>query len=728
MSAARAQSSQPARTMRGSKELFPDLPKAERRFKRRRMRLSVTIRTNDGRVAMGETTDLSAGGMRFESHNELKMGDVGSAQIRLTGSDMVRVPVEIVWHNAIDPQEHEYGISFGDMVAADRFMLFETIYSPANGTKGFADSNIDPDDDVPRIGAEPITPAHYQYYLRLLRRIDQVHKLDASAIDKIFYARLLQGRNLRDVLTEFSITPRESVDQFLSDLYHVPFIDLTRIRPDEGEADVIPEHMATDRLIVPVRREEEKFIVAMADPSDLLAIDMLNHRVKMTLDVRFALIEDVANAINNLYHAASLHSVDRLLDSVPETSGALDAFAGMGEVEDLETLRKLSDTQPIVQLVESLLRTSVEDRASDIHLEPFADKVSVRFRLDGVLRELRTLPKRLYPAVVSRIKIMSRMDITIRHVPQDGGMSMRYQRKDFDLRISSMPTVYGEKIVIRLLEKNPIFKSLKSTGFSERNYDAIAPLTRRPYGMLLCCGPTGSGKSTTLFAVLQEINDGTTNITTIEEPVEYRVAGVNQVEIQLKRNLTFASVLRAILRQDPDVIYVGEIRDRETADLAVRAALTGHLLLSTLHTNTAIQAIARLVDIGVDPAMIASSLLGVVGQRLMRRICDRCVEDYEVPLEEQVVLQEMVPVATPKVLRRGRGCERCHESGYHGRLAVHEVVVVDEGLRRLIARGADSGQLLDYVTSRGFTDLRDDAIGRMLSGETTLREVLRVTA
>jgi len=296
------------------------------------------------------------------------------------------------------------------------------------------------------------------------------------------------------------------------------------------------------------------------------------------------------------------------------------------------------------------------------------------------------------------------------------------------LRISSMPTVYGEKIVIRLLEKNPIFKSLKSTGFSERNYDAIAPLTRRPYGMLLCCGPTGSGKSTTLFAVLQEINDGTTNITTIEEPVEYRVAGVNQVEIQLKRNLTFASVLRAILRQDPDVIYVGEIRDRETADLAVRAALTGHLLLSTLHTNTAIQAIARLVDIGVDPAMIASSLLGVVGQRLMRRICDRCVEDYEVPLEEQVVLQEMVPVATPKVLRRGRGCERCHESGYHGRLAVHEVVVVDEGLRRLIARGADSGQLLDYVTSRGFTDLRDDAIGRMLSGETTLREVLRVTA
>jgi type IV pilus assembly protein PilB len=714
--------------MRGSKELFPDLPKAERRFKRRRMRLPVTVKTADGRVATGETTDLSAGGMRFESHNELRVADGGMAQIRLAHGETVRVPVDVVWHHDLDPNEHEYGISFGDMPAADRFMLFETVYAMANGSRGFADSALDPDDDVPKAGSEPTTAAHFGYYMRLMRRMDQVHKLDPSDADKIFYARLMQGRNLRDVLAELSIVPRDTIDQFLGELYNAPFIDLSRVRPDPGVADVLPEHIASDRLVVAVRQEDDKFVVAMADPSDLLSIDMLNHRVKMPLDVRFALIEDVSNAINNVYHGASLHSVDRLLDSMPETAGALDSFSGMGEVEDLESLRKMSDTQPIVQLVESLLRTSVEDRASDIHLEPFADKISVRFRLDGVLRELRTLPKRLYPAVVSRIKIMSRMDITIRHVPQDGGMSMRYQRKDFDLRISSMPTIYGEKLVIRLLEKNPIFKSLKSVGFSERNYEAVAPLTKRPYGMLLCCGPTGSGKSTTLFAVLQEINDGTTNITTIEEPVEYRVAGVNQVEIANKRNLTFPLVLRAILRQDPDVIYVGEIRDRETADLGVRAALTGHLLLSTLHTNTAIQAIARLVDIGVDPTMIASSLLGVVGQRLMRRICDRCVEDYEVPVEEQMVLQEMVPVATPKTLRRGRGCERCHESGYHGRLAVHEVVVVDDGLRRLIARGADSGQLLDYVTARGFTDLRDDALGRMLSGETTLREVLRVTS
>jgi type IV pilus assembly protein PilB len=404
-----------------------------------------------------------------------------------------------------------------------------------------------------------------------------------------------------------------------------------------------------------------------------------------------------------------------------------EAYSTAQEVEDLETVRRMADATPIVTLVDSMLRSAVDDRASDIHIEPFGERVVVRFRLDGVLREVRTLPSQVYGAVVSRIKIMARMDITIRHVPQDGRASMRYSRKDFDMRISSMPTVYGEKIVVRLLEKNPTFKRLKAIGFSDQNYELLSPMVRMPYGMMLACGPTGSGKSTTLFACLQEINDGETNITTIEDPVEYRVPGVNQVEVNVKRGLTFASVLRSLLRQDPDIIYVGEIRDRETAELAVRAALTGHLLLSTLHTNTAIQAVARLADIGVDPALIASSLLGIIGQRLVRRVCPRCGEEYDVPLEEALVLQEMVPVAPPKKLVRGRGCDYCHETGYYGRMAVHEVVAIDEGLRRLIAKGADSGQLLEYVSARGFTELRDDAIGRMLAGETTLREVMRVT-
>ena len=676
---------------------------------------------------MGEAVDLSGGGLRFESHNELEVGDRGIGQIRMSTGETLSVPIEVAWRNQVDKGDYVYGLTFSEKIkAADRFALLEAIYAPQNGNAGFTDSTQGADAEVPKAGSEPTTPAHYSYYMRLVRRMEQTHKLDPSHADQILYARLMQGRPLRDVLAELEVVDRADVEDFLGSLYGVPFIDLNRHRPEGSDTEIIPENLAVNHLIVPVMRQDDALVVAMADPSDLLTIDMLRNRAKQPLELRFALIEDINQAIDNVYHGASLHSVDRLLEQMPGREG--DILATGMEVEDLETLRKISDTAPIITLVESLLRTSVDDRASDIHLEPYSEKVVVRFRLDGVLREVQTLPKKIYPAVCSRIKIMARMDITVRHVPQDGGMALKYKRKEFDLRISSLPTLYGEKIVIRLLEKNPVFRSLKAIGFSERNYEIFEPLVRRPYGMILCCGPTGSGKSTTLFACLQEINDGTTNITTIEDPVEYRVAGVNQVEVSTKRGLTFASVLRSLLRQDPDIIYVGEIRDRETADLAVRAALTGHLLLSTLHTNSAVQAIARLVDIGVDPAMIGSSLLGTVGQRLMRRICDRCAVDYEVPLDEQMVLQELVPVATPKTLRRGRGCDKCHDSGYYGRLGVHEVIPVDEGLRRLIARGGDSTQLLDYVTSRGFTDLRDDALGRMLSGETTLREVLRVTA
>ncbi|HZV79337.1 MAG TPA: ATPase, T2SS/T4P/T4SS family [Candidatus Binatus sp.] len=727
MAVTKGQSGKQQRGSADASSLLPELPKATRRFKRRRLRCSVTIKTLEGNAAIGEAVDVSGGGLRFDSRNELAVGDRGTAQIRVGASgETLRVPVEIAWRNQVDSGEFVYGLTFTDISSADRFALLEAIYAPENGTAGFVDAASGPDEEVQKAGHEPTTPAHNAYYMRLVRRMEQVKKIDPSDSDRILFARLMQGRPIRDVLSELEIVPRGTVEEWLGQLYNVPFIDLLRHRPEGTDLELIPENLAVNHSVVPVSRSDDGLVVAMADPSDLLTVDMVRNRAKGPVELRFALLEDIATAIDNLYHGASLHSVDKLLESMPDKT---ETFGEGGPgIEDLETLRRISDTAPIVTLVESLLRTSVEDRASDIHLEPYADKISVRFRLDGVLRELRTLPKNIYPAVVSRIKIMSRMDITVRHVPQDGGMSMRYKRKEFDLRISSLPTLYGEKIVIRLLEKNPVFRSLRAIGFSERNYEIFSPLVKRPYGMILCCGPTGSGKSTTLFACLQEINDGTTNITTIEDPVEYRVSGVNQVEVSAKRGLTFASVLRALLRQDPDVIYVGEIRDRETADLAVRAALTGHLLLSTLHTNTAIQAIARLVDIGVDPAMIGSSILGCIGQRLMRRICDQCAEDYEVPLDEQMVLQELVPVATPKTLRRGRGCEKCHESGYYGRLGVHEIVAVDEGLRRLIARGADSTQLLDYVTSRGFTDLRDDALGRMLAGETTLREVLRVTA
>ena len=697
--------------------------RAQRRYQRRRVKLPVTIRTDEGATAEGTASDISAGGMRVLIVGDFAIGTRGLAQIAIPSGEQVRAPIEVVWREAGPEGTTTYGVHFQNLGSSERFSLFEAIYSPSNGEQVFAKPI---DGEIRPTGAEPLTPAHHTYYMRVVRRIEQTHKLSPLDTDKLLYARLHEGRSLREAIVDFGLASYEKLEEYLSAIFGVPYIDLSRNRPDPNASETIPVSIATTGYIVPVKLEGDKLTVAMADPLDLPTLDLILLRAKHQVEIRFALIEDVEKAINEIYHGTTLYSVDRLLQGLPSVTA--DGLSQEGtEIEDLEALRKMSDATPIVSLVESILRTATEYKASDIHLEPYPDTVRVRFRLDGVLQEMRKLPRPIYPAVVSRIKIMARMDITIRHIPQDGRASMRYLKRETDLRIASLPTVNGEKIVIRLLEKNPAFKNLKSIGFSDHNYDVFAPLIKRPYGMLLCCGPTGSGKSTTLFACLQEINDGLTNITTIEDPVEYRVSGVNQVEINVKRGLTFASVLRSLLRQDPDVIYVGEIRDRETADLAVRAALTGHLLLSTLHTNSAAQAITRLVDIGVDPALIGSSLIGVIGQRLVRQVCTRCKVEYEVEEDEAVLLQEMLPLVTPKTLYRGKGCRNCHDTGYAGRLGCHEVIAVDDGLRRLIARGADSNQMLDYVSAKGFNDLRDDALRRLTSGETTLREVVRVT-
>ncbi|MDQ6824513.1 MAG: Flp pilus assembly complex ATPase component TadA [Candidatus Eremiobacteraeota bacterium] len=706
------------------KRAVRDQERTQRRYQRRRIKLPVTIRSDDGTVANGLASDISAGGLRFSTTAMLVAGSRGLAQISIPDGETVRAPVEIVWREDAPEDSSVYGIHFQNLGSSERFALFEAIYSPSNGEQVFLKS-IDGAEIRPP-GTEPLTPAHHAYYIRIVRRIEQAHKLQASDTDKLLYARLHEGRNLREAIVELGLSTDEGVDAFLSAVFGHPYIDLVRTRPDPNAAESIPISIATTGCIVPVKVVDDKLIVAMADPLDLPTLDLILLRAKHQVEIRFALIEDVEKAINDLYHGGTLQSVDRLLQGLPGIT-ATGLSPDGSEVEDLETLRKMSDATPIVSLVESLLRTALEYRASDIHLEPYHDTVRVRFRLDGVLQEIRKLPRPVYPAVVSRIKIMARMDITIRHIPQDGRASMRYMKRETDLRIASLPTVNGEKVVIRLLEKNPAFKSLTALGFSDRNLKQFSPLINRPYGMILCCGPTGSGKSTTLFACLQEINDGLTNITTIEDPVEYRVGGVNQVEINVKRGLTFASVLRSLLRQDPDVIYVGEIRDRETADLAVRAALTGHLLLSTLHTNSAVQAITRLVDIGVDPALIGSSLIAVVGQRLVRQICPKCSYEYELEEDETLLLQELLPLVAPNTLHRGKGCRYCHDTGYYGRLGCHEVIAVDDGLRRLIARGADSNQLLDYVSAHGYEDLRDDALRRLTLGQTTLKEVVRVT-
>ena len=679
----------------------------------------VSLRTTDGQTISGTVLDLSLGGLMFSATRPLLAGVSGIVQITNAKGKSLTVEGQVVWTKPAVAPRSLCGVRFKTLTETQRYELLDQLYAGSDVSASDEDSAT----TIHPTGTPERSAADRAYYLKLLRRMEQVHSLAPGDTDRILYACAVDGKPLKDALLDSRVVDADGYDAFMSAVYDVPFVDLRRERPDPAIADAIPVTLAMSQNVIAMERTADRLVIAMADPLDLPVLDLVQMRNRERLDARFALVDDIQRAVSEVYQEAQLH-VAVPVDLNPVTGGADES-----DVEDLETLRKLSDAMPVVSMVDSLLRSAVEDGASDIHLEPWADKTLVRFRLDGVLHSIRTLPKAIYPAVVSRVKIMSRMDITVRQLPQDGRASMRYAHKDFDLRVSSVPTHHGEKIVIRLLEKNPTFKTLSAVGLNDANYALMAPLIRRPHGMILCCGPTGSGKSTTLFSILQEINDGTTNITTIEDPIEYSVDGVNQIEVNVKRGLTFGSALRSLLRQDPDVIYVGEIRDTETAELAVRAALTGHLLLSTLHTNTAVQAIARLADIGVDTALIGASLIAVVGQRLLRVICERCKEQHALDPDERTLLEQMLgPRAELPVLFRGRGCAYCHHTGYRGRMPVHEVIVVDESLRRLIAKGSDSTELNDYVkTLPGFTDLRSDAVARMLAGRTTLQEVVEMT-
>jgi len=677
----------------------------------------------------GKSENLSAGGLRLSPTTPLDEGSEGTATVTFASGTRITVPVHVVWRQT-SGSNSEYGLRFDRLEGEDRVALLDAVYAQPGKTRDSEQFDALP--GAHTAASEPIStlsPSHHAYYLRLIHRIEKTHSLSLADTDRLLFAVLQQGRDLASTLIEMKLTPYDKLESYLGDIYGIPYANLNMLKPDASILDIIPESVAISQNVVPIQRIAGNYIVAMADPLDLPARDIVHLRTKGQFELRFGFLKDVEKAIKAVYQGASIHSADMLIDEATAAGKTIELYKEVQEVADLETLRRLSDATPIVSLVDSILRSAVEERASDIHLEPVDDCIIVRFRLDGILHEMRTIPRNLLASVVSRIKIMARLDITERHVPQDGRIAMRYSGKDYELRIACIPTVFGEKLVVRLLEKNPTFKTLRSIGFSERNYQLFAPLVRRPYGMILFCGPTGSGKSTTLFACIQEIHDGTTNIMTVEDPVEYRVRGINHVELNPRRDLTFPTVLRSILRCDPDVIYVGEIRDRETADVAVRAALTGHLLFSTLHTNSAIQAITRLVDIGVEGHLIGASLIGVVGQRLIRNVCGWCRETYAVPSIEANLLRDVLGVEeVPKRLTRGRGCAHCHNTGYYGRSAVHEVVVVDEELRhRIGTSGSDATPLLDHLRKTDFQDLRADAVTRVIDGETTVQEVVRVT-
>lgn len=484
----------------------------------------------------------------------------------------------------------------------------------------------------------------------------------------------------------------------------------------------IPRAVAEEHLVLPIQMSEDRMLVAMADPGNVFAIDEIRSRTGKRVEPIEVDEVELRNAIDHYYASRARASVST--EGAATTNIEMRLSGSEFAVDMDQKLVEMLDQAPVVAIVEQILKEAVRMRASDIHIEPRAENVRVRYRVDGQLMTFTTLPSDMHRYAISRIKIMAGADISETRMPQDGRFATEVDERPIDVRVSTLPTYWGEKAVLRILDKSRALVSLNQLGMSQETMHAWERLLHTRQGMLLVTGPTGSGKSTTLYASLHTINDDTKNITTVEDPIEYQVAGVNQTQVHPRIGLTFATALRFILRQDPDIILVGEIRDLETAEMAFRAAMTGHLVLSTLHTNDAPSAAARLVDMGVEPYLIGSSLIGVIAQRLVRRICPRCREEVEPSELELERLELSADQAKKMKFHHGRGCAMCRNTGYSGRIGVYELMQINSDLREAIAGGANSSELRRIAIRAGMRTLKYDGLAKVNAGITTASEVV----
>ena len=494
--------------------------------------------------------------------------------------------------------------------------------------------------------------------------------------------------------------------------------------PDEL-INAVPINFAKQFKMVPLGAGEAGLVrVATADPLAIAALDDLAVLVRAPLDVVLAPSNAILEAINFAYDRGTAHAT-AAMEQIEEDD-ELQGFAH--DIEEAVDLLDSEDEAPIIKLVNSLISQSVKEHASDIHIEPTEKDIVVRFRIDGILYEKIRPPKKLHAPIVSRIKVQAGLNIAEKRLPQDGRIRIKIAGKDIDIRVATVPTSYGERITMRLLDRSNILLNLQDLGFSPDNYATMNGLINKSHGIILVTGPTGSGKTTTLYAALSSINSPDLNILTVEDPVEYQLTGVSQTQVNPKINLTFASGLRSFLRHDPDVIMVGEIRDLETAEIAIQAALTGHLVLSTIHTNDAPGAITRLVDMGVEPFLVASSVIGILAQRLVRTLCPQCKEPYEASAEEVKELGLSVDVVGPHPkFWRGKGCTNCLNTGYRSRIGIYELMLPTDEVRQLILQNVDAGSIKKKAMSQGMRTLREDGARKVLVGMTSSAEVLRVT-
>ena len=526
------------------------------------------------------------------------------------------------------------------------------------------------------------------------------------------------GRSLGRVLVEQGVLTEAQLVASLAAQIGMRFVDLSDVAVDGAALARIPGTVARRHTAIPIGFEEGKLVVAMADPANVFAIDDIKQIAGQRgyVDVKpvVATRNDVVAAIDRYYRAG---------DELNDLSSELD----MSEEEDLSKVKEITEDAPIVRYVNLLITQAIQDRASDIHLEPTEHDLRVRYRIDGVLHEIMRSPRAIQSGVISRLKIMADINIAERRIPQDGRLSVSAHGKKIDLRVATLPTVWGEKVVMRILDNSTARMDLSDLGFSPFNFGIFEKSYVKPYGMILVTGPTGSGKSTTLYATLNVVNKPEVNIITVEDPVEYRLPGVNQVQVNPKAGLSFAAALRSILRSDPDIVLIGEIRDHETAQIAVEASLTGHLVLATLHTNDAPSAVTRLTEMGIEPFLVGSALDCVLAQRLARRLCSKCKEPF-VPTPEQLtsIRFKSYPGDPEPHFYKSVGCSACAKTGYKGRVALHEVMAVSDSIERLTVERESSTKISQVAIGEGMRTLREDGLLKAASGITTLDEVFRV--
>ncbi|RKY43179.1 MAG: type II secretion system protein GspE [Candidatus Omnitrophota bacterium] len=537
----------------------------------------------------------------------------------------------------------------------------------------------------------------------------------AGLEEELKYQEFNSYQDVENFLLKKKLITEEELLSAYSKYFKIPSIDLNKEKPSSDVLSLIPVSLLTRHILLPLRREEDTLSLALRDPFDISILEELKIITNLEIKPYLAKREDILKGIKE-YYGLGAEAVEELVESPPSYPPKT--------LKSKEEVESLVEDSSLVSYVNQLLEEAYQKRATDIHIEPFSDKLRIRFRIDGFLYETKTPPqmKRLHSALITRFKVMANLNISEKRKPQDGRCRVKIKGQDIDLRLSTFPTLFGEGLSIRLLSKGSLMLEISQLGFSSEDLEKVKSLLAKPNGMVLVTGPTGCGKTTTLYSFLNYLNDSRINIVTLEDPIEYQLEGINQIQINPKIGFTFAEGLRSVLRQDPDVIMVGEIRDLETAEIAVRSALTGHLLFSTLHTNNSLSTITRLLDLGIEAYLLADTLRGVVAQRLIRLICNNCKEEQEINPE----LLESLGIREKKTFFKGRGCKDCHNTGYRGRTGIFELLVVDSEISSLIVKRASLEDILKKAKLLGFKTLKEDGLIKAEQGFTSLDEVIRV--